>query len=129
MTQIATDKEQSARLVACGVHSKGADMTLSYNNGVYELIAEPYHYFCFNEEDVPAWSLSALLALLPMDLTWQGLYYRLVMGPNKKGWEMEYNDLSILNNRHRVTADNLIEACVRMIEWLTANNYKLNNNE
>ena len=125
--QIATDHDQSKRLLACGLNYKTADMTLSFcNDSFYELMATPFHYGCFNEKDAPAWSLSALLELIPQDLMWQGLYYRFVMGPTENRWEIEYNDLSVINNLHRVIADTPIEACVQMTEWLTANGYTLN---
>ena len=63
--QIATDKSQSDRLLKCGVSAYVADMTLSYCNGsFYELMATPFHYGCFNEEDAPAFSLGCLLRLI-----------------------------------------------------------------
>ncbi|MDE5568927.1 MAG: hypothetical protein K2J12_10880 [Muribaculaceae bacterium] len=134
MIQIATNKEQSARLVVCGVNEATADMvdTIWENDGEkltqLSIMSESaYEMSCLNP--IPAWSLSALLSLLPKDLMWQGLYYRLVMGPNGNEWEIEYNDLSVTNNLHMVIADTPIEACVQMIEWLTANNHKLNNND
>lgn len=148
MTQIATNKDQSARLIACGLDPKSADMCYLYWNESGEQLSREEYLEIFNESfldgrielvpkdfgdydhsyenDSPAWSLLRLLSLLPKDLMWQGLYYRLVMGPNEKGWEIEYNDLSVLNNLHRTTADNLIEAVVKMIEWLSQNGYKLN---
>ena len=90
------------------------------------LSTESYNPLLKDRNYIPAWSLSALLALLPKDLMWQGLYFRLVMGPNENGWEIEYNDLSVLNNLHRVKAENLIEAVVQMVEWLAKNGYTLN---
>ncbi|MBD5178120.1 MAG: hypothetical protein HDS04_09010 [Bacteroides sp.] len=124
-TQIATTKEQSQRLLECMVNSNTADM---YANNYDALWNAPFKDCCRKKEVgfSPAWSLSALLSLLPKCLMWQGLYYRLVMGPNENGWEIEYNDLSVLNNLHRVKADSPIEACVQMIEWLTKNGYTLN---
>lgn len=129
---IATTPEQGKRLLACGVEPKSADMVWQESltlygkrrNEIFLLIRDDDHEF--RATDTPAWSLSAVLALLPKDLMWQGLYYRLVMGPDEKGWEIEYNDLSVLNNLHRVSADNLIEAAVLMIECLTKEGYKLN---
>ena len=67
--QIATTREQSDRLLKCGVPAYTADMTLSYcNGGFYELMATPFHYGCFDEKDAPAWSLGCLLGLLPKEL-------------------------------------------------------------
>lgn len=123
---IATTPEQSKRLLDCGVDPESADFVWMDDNPPRltlrtEIIEDNNPYIL-----AFGWSLSALLALLPKDLMWQGLYYRLVMGPNEKGWEIEYNDLSVLNNLHRATADNLIECVVLMIEWLVKENYKLN---
>ncbi len=151
--QIATDPSQSARLIACGVDPSTADMGRILggcdNPGCFQEICNinEYEYWsghmarglCAGPDGKPleiqpplpyrieyAWSLGRILALLPKDLMWQGLYYRLVMGPNENRWEIEYNDLSVMNNLHRVKAESIIEAVVRMIEWLTQNEYKLN---
>lgn len=146
--QIATTPEQSQRLIACGVNPESADMCYLYWDESGEQLSRDEYLEIFNdsfldgrvelvpkdfadydhsyENDTPAWSLSALLALVPQDLMWQGLYYRFVMGPNENRWEIEYNNLSVMNNLHRVIADTPIEACVQMIEWLSANGYTLN---
>lgn len=123
---ISTTPEQSKRLLDCGLDPESADFVWMDDNPPRltlrtEIIEDNNPYIL-----AFGWSLSALLALLPKDLMWQGLYYHLVMGPNEKGWEIEYNDLSVLNNLHRATADNLIECVVLMIEWLVKENYKLN---
>lgn len=131
--EISTSPSQSQRLQACGVDPKTADMmwyTLDSNSDLrlYAVNWETPRVKNrkITNNHIPAYSLSRLLSLLPKDLMWQGLYYRLVMGPNEKGWEMEYNDLSVVNNCFRVKADTLIECCVKAIEWLTKNNYQLN---
>ena len=126
--QIATNPEQSQRLIACGVNPHSADMAWKEDltSIRLEVLNHPWIENLRNLHYSPAWSLSALLALVPQDLMWQGLYYRFVMGANENRWEIEYNDLSVINNLHRVIADTPIEACVQMIEWLTANGYTLN---
>lgn len=130
--KIATTPEQSQRLIACGVDTNTCDLawqvpiTLSQKKkGDKVLIFRNTDRELYSN-DTPAWSLSALLALCPNDLMWQGLYYRFVMGPTENGWEIEYNDLSVLHNRHRVIAKTAIEAVVQMIEWLVKNGYTLN---
>ena len=70
-----------------------------------------------------AWSLSVLLSFLPESLD---DYYHLVMGPIKSEWVIEYNYITVTNNACRIKANNLIEACVKTIEWLVKNGYKLN---
>lgn len=133
---IATSPSQSQRLKACWVDPKTADMYYG------KATVPPAEYYLYaitdginskdwflsrvNRDIIPAYSLTRLLDLLPKDLTAKGLYYRLVMGPNDKGWEIEYNDLSVTHNLHRVNADTPIECCVQMIEWLAKEGYKLN---
>lgn len=70
-TNIATTPEQSTRLTACGVDPKTADMyyrpslTLygKRKGEIFLLLRDPKMEF--EDNDTPAWSLSALLALLP----------------------------------------------------------------
>lgn len=132
--QIATTPEQSQRLIACGVGYKTADMTLSYNNGYYELMATPFHYGCFDEKDAPAWSLSALLALLPTEIKEDNGYfdeistYGLLIYPYMQGWQIDYqycedDECHCLKCIHD---SELIEVCVKAVEWLLKNGYKLN---
>lgn len=144
--QIATDPSQSARPIACGVSYKTADMTLSYNNGYYELMATPFHYGCFDEKDTPAWSLSALLtSVLPKHLDdfpltkWRPPFLE------DEIWEMDNE--GVLNGDVKLyfsetkwivdydwdgfsgtlpQSENPIEAIVLAIELLHANGYKLN---
>ena len=119
-TNICTTQDQSARLLKCGVSTESADMTLSYcKGGFYELMATPFHYGCFSEEDAPAWSLSALLSIMP------DLEHCFSL------WKFEEDDTyaadaTMVNPDFRVDANDPIEACVGLIEILHANGYKLN---
>lgn len=119
-TNICTTQDQSARLLKCGVSADTADMTLSYcKGGFYELMATPFHYGCFDEEDAPAWSLSALLSIMP------DLEHCFSL------WKFEEDDTyaadaTMVNPDFRVDANDPIEACVGLIEILHANGYKLN---
>lgn len=137
--QIATTKEQSARLLQCGVPAYAADMTLSYcKGGFYELMATPFHYGCFNEKDAPAWSLSALLELLPKEIGIDGYTYRIsiyfensdepVIGNQ---WCLYYkpkkqNERSPRIDDVTMYAPDLIQCAVDMIIWLKNYGYKLN---
>lgn len=128
--QIATTSEQSSRLLRCGVSADTADMTLSYcKGGFYELMATPFHYGCFNEEDVPAWSFSALLGLLPFKIHSGKYEYWLDIAPMDYGkqWSIGYYCMDKPRVIKGLThTDSLIECAVLMVEWLTANGYKLN---
>ena len=133
--QIATTREQSDRLLQCGVSAYTADMTLSYcKGGFYELMATPFHYGCFNEEDAPAFSLGCLLGLLPKEIKVdESPYdeiqkYGLLIYPYMGGWQVHYQycgDDECHCLKYVYGAD-LIEACVKAIEWLSDDGYQLN---
>ena len=129
-TNIATTREQSDRLLKCGVPAYTADMTLSYcNGGFYELMATPFHYGCFDEKDAPAWSLGRLLSLLPKEIKADGTTYKLnidypPIGQVAVRYNTEDDDLDGLFG---LMGDDLFELIVLMVEKLTANNgYALN---
>lgn len=144
---IATTQDQSQRLLRCGVSADTADM--AYADGDI-LLTAPYSEMRdrFKEKDCyPAWSLSALLGLLPKTIGdfWMTKWY----APNVDGFEIEdmgepyqlsgdFQLLHIGGRNYQVEydwdgfqgkspqSDNPIEACVLAIELLTANGYKLN---
>lgn len=127
--QIATTSEQSSRLLRCGVSADTADMSydsgalslMDYDSAVHERDSRRESY-----EVVPAWSLSALMTnILPSNIRYKGHTSLLEITSSnwqsdEQIWEVAYDiDLG-------VEASDPIEACVRMIENLTANGYKLN---
>lgn len=137
--QTATTREQSDRLLKCGVPAKSADMTLSYcKGGFYELMATPFHYGCFSEEDAPAWSLSALFGLLPKVIDIDGYKYRISIyfeNPDEpvigNQWCLFYKPKKNTEKSHYIDdvpmyATDLIECAVLMVEWITRHNIKLN---
>lgn len=130
-TNIATTREQSARLLQCGVDPRTADMMFTPHN---TLSAEPYKEGLKDRGYFPAWSLSALLPMLPSKIeTDEDPYdeiqeYGLLLYPFKGGWQIDYQ-YCIYDECHNlmcIYSTDIIEICVRAIELLTANNYKLN---
>ena len=151
--QIATNPEQSQRLIACGVNPHSADMCYlywdesgdqlsrdeyleifndSFLDGRVELVPKDFaDYDHSYETDSPAWSLSALLALLPKEITDDnGNEYHFSLAyerPLCSDYDVSYKpcwfDGEDLIAKHDSSP---IEACVQMIEWLTANGYTLN---
>ncbi len=140
---IATTKEQSTRLRQCGVDPKTADMcwykakAANKEGYTWILISENYQKRRNSDEFIPAWSLSTLLSLLPKEIAIDGYAYRIsiyfenhdepVIGNQ---WCLYYkpkkhNEKCRIDDVPRYAPD-LIECAVLMIEWLTANNYKLN---
>lgn len=84
----------------------------------------------------PAWSLSALLGLLPSSISSPlGNEYRLELSKLRmhNAWEVQwwYNRSRFTTydkqkKFHKLWDKSPIEACVKAIEWLTSNGYKLN---
>lgn len=149
-TNIATTKEQSARLLQCGVDPKTADMSWvrgAANVSDGNLSLHPYlrmqrinwQSMRGRSEIAPAWSLSTLLSLLPKEIDIDGYAYRINISyfenPDEpvlgNQWCLYYKPKKKHNGKSRIDdvpryAPDLIECAVLMIEWLTSNNYKLN---
>lgn len=141
-TNIATTKGQSDRLLRCGVPADTADMSIrTITEPMIKDIAEwetpllltmPYS----SAKDIyrgdyiePAWSLSALLGLLPFKIHSVKYEYWLDIAPMDYGrqWSIGYYCMEKPRVIKGLThTDSLIECAVQEIEWLTSNGYKLN---
>lgn len=149
--QIATTASQSQRLLRCGVSADTADMcwhgaivprggsltSMPEPSEEWDLCATPYS--CMPEEMQkaklmedyceiqPAWSLSALLGLLPDIITYGGYQWGMFMTKLSKDCVcISYARWDNFNSTIGHLSGDVIEACVKAIEWLTKNNYKLN---
>lgn len=125
-TNICTTQDQSARLLKCGVSADTADMMFTPHN---TLSTEPYKEALKDRGYTPAWSLSALLGLLPFKIHSGKYEYWLDIAPMDYGkqWSIGYYCIEkpkVIKGLTRM--DSLIECAVQEIEWLTANGYKLN---
>ena len=131
-TQIATTIEQSQRLIACGVNHDSADMFYTNyhtkpNDKMPIVKTAPLG---IRKDIIPAWSLSALLALLPKHLKNKSGYnahsfvieYAHTASPSQ--WRIAYNGW--YNGAESFYHESPIEACVEAIEWLLKNGYTLN---
>lgn len=134
--RIATTKDQGERLLRCGVSADTADMVWTR----FESDGEKYEQMGVMDESsyevaslnpIPAWSLSALLGLLPKEIfdeSGDDFYFSLAKEFPLSG---EYG-AAYIPCWHQGDAivrkrdNNPIEACVQLIEWLTNNGYKLN---
>ena len=125
---IATTKEQSQRLLRCGVSADTADMMFTPHN---TLSVEPYKKALKDRGYIPAWSLSRLLELLPKRINDEYNYqkygfkieYSLTF--NDAPWQITYKGGTLVKPGYFFDKSP-IEACVKAIEWLTENGYKLN---
>ena len=123
---ISTTQDQSARLLQCEVSADTADMMFTPHN---TLSTEPYKEALKDRGYTPAWSLSALLGLLPFKIHSCKYEYWLDIAPMDYGkqWSIGYYCMEKPKVIKGLThTDNLIECAVQEIEWLTANGYKLN---
>ena len=127
-TNICTTQDQSARLLRCGVSADTADMIGVEPDYGYE--CEPWSSMQGHDTRgyFPAWSLSALLGLLPFKIHSGKYEYWLDIAPMDYGkqWSIGYYCMEkpkVIKGLTR--AYNLIECAVQEFEWLTANGYKL----
>lgn len=125
-TNIATTKGQSDRLLRCGVSADTADM--HWDN---KTLDEPFLDTgeVTDKRDTPAWSLDALLGLLPFKIHSGKYGYWLDIAPMDYGrqWSIGYYCMDKPRVIKGLThTDSLIECAVQEIEWLTSNGYKLN---
>lgn len=128
-TNIATTKGQSDRLLRCGVSAETADMFYTnYRNKPND--GKPYIGSIGIMKDlIPAWSLSALLGLLPFKIHSGKYEYWLDIAPMDYGrqWSIGYYCMDKPRVIKGLThTDSLIECAVQEIEFLTSNGYKLN---
>lgn len=126
-TNICTTQDQSARLLKCGVPAESADMSIDTDTdklylGAYSERVDKVH-------EVPAWSLSRLLSLLPFKIPCGNFDFWLDVAPINYGtqWSIGYYCTEKPRTIKGLThTESLIECAVREIEWLSANGYKLN---
>lgn len=130
---ISTSKEQSRRLLACGVSADTADMI---ETRLGNLLNRTQDFPVDETKETLVWSLSRMLELMPASiLSPTGIEYMLELSKlrMRDAWEIQWFN----GNRRLYTFDNQrnscylrdkspIEACVKAIEWLADNGYKLN---
>lgn len=124
-TNIATDILQSQRLLRCGVSADTADMARYEDD---EVPMMPWDWTTGSYGGTfPAWSLSALLGMLPDIITYGGYQWGMFMTKLSKDCVcISYARWDNFNSTIGHLSGNAIEACVKAIEWLNNNGYKLN---
>ena len=117
MNKIYTDLSQSKKLLELGIDITTADMYYSfdYNIEEYEEDAqiipqsELEQHFSLFPEDVPAWSLAALLSIIPKSLIY-------TPSPFLKGYCCKN-----IENDIETYGDDSVDAAFEMICWLLEN--------
>lgn len=125
-TNICTTQDQSSRLLKCGVPAESANVSIDTDTDKFYLGA--YSERVDKVHEVPAWSLSRLLSLLPFKIPCGNYEFRLYVAPINFGtqWSIGYyrteKPQTIKGLKH---TESLIECAVQEIEWLSANGHKL----
>lgn len=130
MSNIATTIEQSKHLLEFGLDIKSADMCLCKS-------AQDTWFLCaytpgeYDSHTVPAWSLSALLEVIPSNIGDYDLYitkHKYVDGGH--GYNVEYNRGFTISVLHKETSRDLVAAAYEMVCWLLEQKIlTFNNNE
>lgn len=133
MNKICTTIEQSKKLIELGIDVNTADMHY-YKNSFGDYIEGLYNSSDLKEgfelkgiEYIPAWSLSALLELIPPYLGEfnEGIDFGFSKSMNKKWYSAHYiqlNDDGVATFNKTVTGDTAIDAAFKMVVWLKENN-------
>ena len=135
MSNITTTIEQSKHLLELGLDSKSADMCWVKDYiGQWVLITdtqinirsrfeEMYEYSGFKWQEhielVPAWSLSALLEVMPNNDYWEICLWQYKC----QRWQCVFDDVEFSNGETKAfVADAPIDAAYEMVCWLLTNN-------
>ena len=121
---IATTIEQSKRLLELGLDPESADMTyLLFSDGKYSIKVEIGERQK-GESFLPAWSLSALLEVMPNNDYWDICLWQY----QGQRWQCVFDDVEFSNGETKAfVADAPITAAYEMVCWLLRNNLITNN--
>lgn len=112
----ATTPGQSRRMLDCGADPGTADMAWATYNSRCVTVADGRARAFGWQDPVPAWSLAAMLRLLPDVVMVQGRSVPFALGRAGDGaWTISYPGIVLFR------CDSPIEACVQALEWLAAN--------
>ena len=129
MNKICTTLKQSEELIALGLDKMTADMAWDLLDGDEPdnkvPFCQPDRFDVNDDEFVPAWSLSALLELIPAYLGEfnDGIDFGLSKSMNNKWYSAHY--LQIKDNETTatkvITGDTSVDAAFEMVKWLIKN--------
>lgn len=116
---IATTIEQSKHLLELGLDPKTADMVWMCNKWLYSIKDNILNREQFSEQDTLAWSLSALLEVMPNNDYWEICLWQY----KDQRWQCVFDDVEFSNGETKsFVADTPIDAAYEMVCWLLENN-------
>ena len=115
-SQIATDRNQSERLLALGLKKETADMWYPHFAKTYPI---PLVDEVLTTDDIPAWSLHRLIEMMPFDVIPEGGFdncFTLIKN-YPKGYSVEYDGFSYYHK------ENIYDTIIDGIEHLIKEGY------
>ena len=115
-SQIATDRNQSERLLALGLKKETADMWYPHFAKSYPI---PLVDEVLTTDDIPAWSLHRLIEMMPFDVIPEGGFdncFTLIKN-YPKGYSVEYDGFSYYHK------ENIYDTIIDGIEHLIKEGY------
>lgn len=134
MKEQVTSIEQSKRLIELGVPAEKASMVWcpmyyldvkanQFSIGEYNIYIKGDEPTIHEEETIPAFTVADLIAILPT--TCEGFQIGLDRVRNDST-HIFYEDCADSSHIIFFIENSLVESCVKAIEWVISNNYKLN---
>ena len=125
MIKICTSIEQSKKLISLGLDPSTADMYYEPIDGNPIRFAVIPNVGKYGKWDMPAWSFTALLELMPPYLfeLERGIDLNIYRNINSKGWHVSYmpnNTIDMQKDKFRqiTNGNSPIDAAFEMIVWL-----------
>ena len=115
-SQIATDRNQSERLLALGLKKETADMWYPHFAKSYPI---PLVDEVLTTDDIPAWSLHRLIEMMPFDVIPEGGFDNCftIIKNYPKGYSVEYDGFSYYHK------ENIYDTIIDGIEHLIKEGY------
>ena len=126
---ISTTPEQSWRLLALGVKPETADMYYWYEGNPYYCpyslkVQDKVMPYELREEDIPSWSLSRLLEMMPKVITTDIAEYHLMATSFRLLYvNMLHDEIISIIESVEITQDGLFEGIIDMIGQLVKDGY------
>ena len=119
---IATSIEQSKKLLKLGLSPKSADMYYREWKRDTKNISLAYVKGVITNEDLPCWSVGALLEVMPaiIDNTFK---LKCIKDNIVAGYYFSYHDKNDKRNKTVFTSKTPTDAAYNMVVWLLENNY------
>ena len=125
MNKICTDISQSKKLIELGIDVNTADMFWTYDFTVNDIngINVISNNFKPEKDDIHAWSLSALLGLMPFHIIENDVRYgfQMVKGLNKEGETYKIRYEGYISLVETLIYNNPIDAAFETVCWLKEN--------